>query len=110
MIHTLPSIREKLKQNYFSLRTFLVDKKIKIEKEDGEGVEGDVDNPDEIEIESSDEDEDKKPKKKEEEEEPEEEDDIDTWEAYDPKHDPNLEDFDPGEIQEHRYGSRSGTY
>ena len=101
-IHTLPS--------NFKF-TFLVDKKIKIEKEDGEGAEGDVDNPDEIEIESSDEDEDKKPKKKEEEAEPEdEEDDIDTWEAYDPKHDPNLEDFDPGEIQEHRYGSRNDTY
>ena len=89
---------------------FSVDKKIKIEKEDGEGAEGDVDNPDEIEIESSDEDEDKKVKKKEEEEEPEDEEDVDNWEAYDPKHDPNLEDFDPGEIQEHRYGSRSDTY
>ena len=90
---------------------FLVDKKIKIEKEDGEGPEGDVDNPDEIEIGSSDEDEDKKPKKKEEEVEPEdEEENVDNWEAYDPKHDPNLEDFDPGEIQEHRYGNRSDTY
>ena len=48
--------------------------------------------------------------KKEEEIEPEDEEDVDTWEAYDPKHDPNLEDFDPGEIQEHRYGNRSDTY
>ena len=102
---------QKQPDNLQSWILFLVDKKIKIEKEDGEGPEGDVDNPDEIEIGSSDEDEDKKPKKKEEEVEPEdEEEDVDNWEAYDPKHDPNLEDFDPGEIQEHRYGNRSDTY
>lgn len=89
-----------------------VDKKIKIEREDGEEPEGDVENPDEIEIGSSDEDEDKKPKKKEEgvPEDEEEGEEEDNWEAYDPKHDPNLEDFDPGEIQERRYGNKSDTY
>ena len=91
------------------LINILEEKKIKIE---GEKVDNeDLDNPDEIEIEDSD-DEEKKPKNelKDENQGEEEDEDDDYGEPYDTKMDPNLEDFDPGEIQESRMSRMDNPY